>query len=152
MNRKHILVLDDDLNLRRSLEFILEAADFRVTSEGDSRKALEKVLSTRDGSAGSIDLLITDIQMPGLTGLQLIDELRRRAFTMPVLVITGYGDARLREALKTRGCNSCLDKPFDEEKLIEEVFRILPGRAKAAEREPGKTAGLVSPECKEAKS
>ena len=87
--------------------------------------ALEKVTGTRNDKANSIDLLITDIQMPGLTGLQLIDELRRMNFSVPVLVITAYGDSKLREGLMRQGRVYCLDKPFYEEKLIEEVFKIL---------------------------
>ena len=125
MDRKHILLVDDDLNLLHSLEFILEAADFRVTTETNGQKALEKVISTGNDKANSIDLLITDMQMPGLTGLQLIDELRRMNFSIPVLVITAYGDSKMREELTRRGCPYRLDKPFCEEKLIQEVFKIL---------------------------
>ncbi len=125
MDRKHILLVDDDLNLLRSMEFILEAADFRVSTETDGRRALEKLVRCEKEKADPIDLLITDIQMPGLTGLQLIDELRRRNLSLPVLVITGYGDSQLREGLLRRGCPDCLDKPFGEETLVEEVFRIF---------------------------
>jgi DNA-binding response OmpR family regulator len=125
MGRKHILLVDDDLNLLHSLEFILEAADFRVTAETNGQKALEKAIAARNDKISPIDLLITDIQMPGLSGLQLIDELRRMNLSVPVLVITAYGDSKLRESLMRRGIHYCLDKPFHEEKLIEEVFRIL---------------------------
>ncbi len=123
MDRKHIFLVDDDLNLLRSLEFILEAADFRVTTETNGQKALEKIVSTGNGKA--IDLLLTDIQMPGMSGLQLIDELRRRNVSVPILVITAYGDSKVREGLIGRGCVWCLDKPFQEEKLIQVVFKIL---------------------------
>jgi CheY-like chemotaxis protein len=125
MDRKHILLVDDDLNLLRSLEFILEAADFRVTTETNGQKALEKVISTGNGKANSIDLLITDIQMPGMTGVQLIDELKRLNITLPFLVITAYGDQKLKIELARRGCSHCLDKPFNDEKLLQEVFRVL---------------------------
>ena len=158
MDRKHILLVDDDLNLLHSLEFILEAADFRVTTETNGQKALEKVISTGNDKAHSFDLLITDIQMPGLTGLQLIDELRRMNFSLPVLVITAFGDSRLREGLMRRGLLYCLDKPFYEEKLIEEVFKILGKQTEPAgnsfqkkgERE--KTGGTVGPGEKEKES
>ena len=138
MNRKHILLVDDDPNLLRSLEFILEAADFRVTTETDGQKALEKAISAGNAKISPIDLLITDIQIPGLNGLQLIDELRRMNFSMPVLVITGYSDSKLRKELTRRGCPYCLDKPFHEEELIQEVVRILGGNMDLADIYEGK--------------
>ena len=124
MDRKHVLLVDDDLHLLHSLEFILEAADFGVTTETNGEKALEKIIVGGNDKTNPIDLLITDIQMPSLTGLQLIDELRRMNFAIPVLVITAYGDSKLKKELACRGCY-CLDKPFSEEKMIREVFRIL---------------------------
>jgi len=158
MDRKHILLVDDDLNLLRSLEFILEAADFRVTTEANRQKALEKVILAGKDQAKSIDLLITDIQMPGLTGLQLIDELCRLSFSVPVLVITAYGDSKLKKELSRRGGLYCLDKPFYEENLIQEVFRILgknidlAGNNYQGEGEMEKTPGAMLPGGKEIES
>ena len=125
MDRKHILLVDDDLNLLRSLEFILEAADFRVTTATNGQKALEKVISTGNDKANSIDLLITDIQMPGLNGIQLIDELKRLNLSLPFLAITAFGDRKLERELARRGCSHCLGKPFNDEQLLQEVFRIV---------------------------
>lgn len=123
MNRKHILIVDDDLNLLRSMEFILEAADFQVSAGRNGQEALDKIKG--DPTCTPFDLLITDIQMPGLTGAQLIDEMQRMNRSIPILVITAYGDQKLRRELSQRGCQHCLDKPFDEEKLLENVFTIL---------------------------
>ena len=123
MDRKHILVVDDDLNMLRSMEFILEAADFKVTTGRNGREGFEKIISARDHQA--VDLLITDVQMPGWTGVQLIDELKRLNIALPLLVITAYGDQKLKSELARRGCSHCLDKPFNDEKLLQEVFRIL---------------------------
>ena len=158
MDRKHILLVDDDLNLLHSLEFILEAADFRVTTETNGQKALEKAIAAGGDKISPIDLLITDIHMPGLSGLQLIDELRRMNVSIPVLVITAYGDSKLREGLMRRGCPNCLDKPFYEEKLIEEVFRILGrkmdliGNTCQREGEMKRTARAILPGGKEKES
>ena len=123
MDRKHILVVDNDLNMLRSMEFILEAADFKVTTGRNGREGFEKIISARDHQA--VDLLITDVQMPGWTGVQLIDELKRLNIALPLLVITAYGDQKLKRELARRGCSHCLDKPFNDEKLLQEVFRIL---------------------------
>ena len=76
MERKHILVADDERNILHGLEFILEAANYKVTTAADGQEAFEQILAAKE-SYSPIDLLITDIRMPGLTGLQLIDELNR---------------------------------------------------------------------------
>jgi FixJ family two-component response regulator len=124
MNRKHIVLVDDDLNLLRSLEFILEAADFRVTTGRSGKEGLEKILAAQTQPQAP-DLLITDVQMPGLTGVQLIDELRRLNIFIPTLVITAYGDRKLKDELTRRDCTHTLDKPFNEEKLLQNVLTIL---------------------------
>jgi len=121
--RKHILIVDDDPNLLRSMGFILEAADFEVLAGRNGQEALEKIKAA--ASPPSFDLVITDIQMPGLTGLQLIDEVWQINLSIPILVITAYGDQKLRRELSQRGCQHYLDKPFDEETLLEKVFTIL---------------------------
>ncbi|MBP1714136.1 MAG: UspA [Deltaproteobacteria bacterium] len=123
MNKEHILIVEDDLNLLRSIEFILEAAGFEVSTGRNGREALEKI---KLGAYHPFpDLFITDIQMPGLTGVKLIEEVRRMRRSVPVLVITAYGDRKLKRELIQRSCPHCLDKPFDEETLLEKVFAIL---------------------------
>ena len=72
MDQKHILVVDDEQHLLHTLEFLLEAARYKVTTTADSQDALGKVLAAKN-SHRPIDLIITDIRMPGLTRLQLID-------------------------------------------------------------------------------
>jgi len=124
MNRKRILLLDDDLNLLHSLEFILEAADFEVTTGRDGHEGLEKILRAQSLNQ-TPDLLVTDVLMPGLNGLQLIDEIRRLNIRVPVLAITAYGDPKLKRELGYRGCHYYVDKPFNEEKLLQNVFAIL---------------------------
>jgi CheY-like chemotaxis protein len=123
-NCRHILVVDDDLNLLRSMEFILEAADFIVTTGETGQEGLEKIIAAR-GHLTPMDLLITDIQMPGMNGLQLLDELRRLQISIPTLVITAYGDRKLKNELIRRDCTHTLDKPFNEEKLLQNVSTIL---------------------------
>lgn len=123
MNRKHILIVDDDLNLLRSMEFILEAAGFEVSTGRNGQEALEKIKFAV--CHPPLDLLITDIQMPGLTGVQLIAEVQRMNPAIPMLAITACGDRKLRRELTRRGCRHYLDKPFDEEKLLEKVSAIL---------------------------
>ena len=124
MSRKHILVADDEQNTLMTMQFILEVANYRVTTAENGQEALDDILGSRNTDS-PIDLLITDIQMPGLTGLELIDELNRLKMDIPFLAITGYGDCELMTELANRGCERCMDKPIDEEELIESVTALL---------------------------
>ena len=124
MSRKHILVADDEQNTLMTMQFILEVANYRVTTAENGQEALDDILESRNTDS-PIDLLITDIQMPGLTGLELIDELNRLNMRIPFLVITGYGNHELTAELTDRGCHGCLDKPIDEEELVNSVAMLL---------------------------
>lgn len=118
--KKHILVADDEPNMLDSLGFILKAQNYRVTTAGDGQEALGKICDALENHS-PIDLLITDIRLPRLTGLQLIDELNRFKIRMPIFAITGYGDKALVIELMRTGCADYLDKPF---KLKEFVRRV----------------------------
>ncbi|HDH99509.1 MAG TPA: response regulator [Firmicutes bacterium] len=115
----HILVVDDEENMRNALTFLLEAEGYRVTTAESGRRALQKVLEE------PVDLVITDIVMPDMDGLELIDELRRLALEVPVLVITAYGSERMKQELKRRGIAGYLSKPFEGEELLARVAALL---------------------------
>ena len=103
-----------------SLEFILEAANYNVTTAANGQEALEKILASKNGKR-PFDLLNTDIRMPGLTGLQLIDELKRFNMKIPIFVITAHGSKDLVINLMRKGCAEYLDKPFDDEEFVKRV-------------------------------
>jgi CheY-like chemotaxis protein len=124
MDRRHILVADDEQNALLTMQFILEVANYRVSIAENGQEALDKILKARDNGA-PVELLITDIQMPYLTGLELMDELNRLGVRIPVLAITGYGDKELASELTRKGCYECLDKPIDDEELVECVAMLF---------------------------
>ena len=127
MAKEHILVVDDEQNMRNTLTFILETASYQVTTAAEGRAALEGILAARE-SDRPVDLLITDIRLPGLTGLQLIDELNYLKIKIPVLVITAYGDRSLLLELMRTGCADYLDKPFDYKELVRRVGSLMEKR------------------------
>ena len=124
MDKKHLLVVDDDQNLLRSLAFIFRIANYRVTTAANGQEALERIFTT-ETNLPPIDLLITDIRMPGVTGLQLINELKRRDVKIPVVAITAYGTPQLATELRRKGCVDCLDKALDEEALVKRIDMVL---------------------------
>jgi two-component system response regulator FixJ len=122
-------VIDDDDAVRDSLEFLLRAAKIDVRTY-DSATAFLNTVS--DGAFGCI---VTDVRMPGMSGVDLLRQLKARGSTMPVIVITGHGDIQLAvEAMKI-GAADFLEKPFDDETLLASVKSALSRLEKDAQRE-----------------
>jgi two-component system response regulator FixJ len=121
-------VIDDDEGLRDSLTFLLRAAKIDVRSYPTATAFLEAV---PDLAASCI---ITDIRMPGLSGIDLLRRLKELKITAPVIVITGHGDVALAvEAMKI-GATDFLEKPFDDEVLLASVRSALRQQAGEAKR------------------
>ena len=127
MAKEHILVVDDEQNMLNTLAFILETANYQVTTAAAGREALEEILAAQENGR-PVDLLITDIRLPGLTGLQLIDELNYLKIKIPALVITAYRDRSMFLELMRIGCADYLDKPFDYKELVKRVDLLVEKR------------------------
>jgi two-component system, LuxR family, response regulator FixJ len=122
-------VIDDDDAMRDSLEFLLRSAKIDVRTY-DSATAFLSTLP--DGATGCV---VTDVRMPGLSGIDVLRELKARGATMPVIVITGHGDIQLAvEAMKI-GAADFLEKPFDDEVLLASVRAAIDRVQKDTQRE-----------------
>lgn len=131
MSRTRILIVDDEENMLLTVQFILESAGYDVVAARSGEEAL--VLARRGAASGErLDLILTDIQMQGVTGLELIDALRAAGIAAPVLVMTGYGNREAALQVKRRGCAELLEKPFEEEDLLARVRKCC-----GAPRAPG---------------
>lgn len=124
MAGEHILIAEDEKHARLSLALILRQADFRVTVAEDGVEALAKIEAEAGGN-GPVDLLLTDIQMPRMNGLELLDRLRQLGIELPVVGITGFGDKELVIDLLRHGCNEYIDKPFTPEEVVNRVVLVL---------------------------
>ncbi len=114
-----ILVIDDDPNVRRVLEMMLERAGYEVMSAADGCEGM------RLFHEHVFDLVITDVIMPRQEGLETISELRRQKRRVPVVAITGYIGKPYLEAAAQLGACEVLFKPFGRRQLIEAVARAL---------------------------
>ena len=122
-------VIDDDDAVRESLEFLLRTAKIDVRTY-DSATAFLNSMSDRGTGC-----VVTDVRMPGVSGVDLLRQLKARGSTMPVIVITGHGDIQLAvEAMKI-GAADFLEKPFDDEVLLASVKSALGQLEKDAHRE-----------------
>jgi two-component system response regulator FixJ len=123
-------VIDDDDAVRDSLEFLLRTAKIEVKTYDSASTFLAAVPSS--SGAGCI---VTDVRMPGLSGVDLLRQLKARGSSMPVIVITGHGDIQLAvEAMKI-GAADFLEKPFDDEALLASVRSALGRLEKDAQRD-----------------
>lgn len=123
-----VLLVDDDRSVRAIVTRFLAKDGVVVITESDGRTALE--IGRRYGRV--IDLLITDVQMPGQDGITLALELRSLIPNLRVLFITGYWSPRL-EVLEQTGMR-CLIEPFTERQLISAVRKLMPPRHLAGQR------------------
>ena len=124
MAYRNILVVDDESNMRNTLAFILEAANYRVTTVENGHHAIQEILQAKDRNK-PIELIITDIMMPDINGLELIDEIKRLNLEIPILVITAYGNKKMINTLKQRSCTDYLAKPFEEDELLNRVAALI---------------------------
>jgi len=125
MPAKTILVVDDEPHMLDTVRFILEAGGYAVLTARSGQEALALLAGLREQGRRA-DLILTDIQMPGPTGLELVERLAAAGEHGPVLVMSGYNDPETARKLRERGCEHFLDKPFEEEDLLREVRELLP--------------------------
>jgi two-component system response regulator FixJ len=112
-------VIDDDEAMRQSLAFLLGTVGMEVQTYESAVAFLEVAPTVKAGC------VITDVRMPGLSGVDLLRQLRERKLGIPVIVITGHGDVALAvEAMKI-GAVDFLEKPFDDETLLVSVRSAL---------------------------
>ena len=123
INRR-IVVAEDEEGIRNILTEALENEGYEVAPASDGSGALNTVNSMYN-EGKHIDLLISDIKMPLMNGLELIENLEKRRIFVPVLVLTGYGDKELLIELLRRGCRDYLDKPFKLSELMKRVETVV---------------------------
>jgi two-component system, LuxR family, response regulator FixJ len=122
-------VIDDDEALRDSLTFLLRTADLEVMSHSTAAAFLESL------PLKGLTCIITDVRMPGLSGIDLLRRVRELGIEVPVIVITGHGDVPLAVEAMRFGAVDFLEKPFDDEILLQSVRAALHQQAGAAKRQ-----------------
>ena len=139
-------VIDDDDALRESLAFLLSTARIAVATYPSAAAFIEAI------PAAELSCVITDVRMPGMSGIDLLKRLQEMKIDVPVIVITGHGDVPLAvEAMKV-GAIDFLEKPFDDEVLLASVRAAIERRGGAIKRDAeraeieSKLAGLSNRE------
>jgi DNA-binding NtrC family response regulator len=116
---RRILVIDDEIDIRESLETLLSQDGYVVELAENAEDGLRKA------EAGNYDLILLDLMMPDRSGMEVLREVRDRDTETPVFMITAYGSVEVAvQALKT-GANDYFSKPWDNEKLLIEIDRMI---------------------------
>ena len=118
-----VYVIDDDDGARHSLEFLLDCAGIRVRSFPSADAFLEAAPPL----AGAC--VVTDVRMPGISGIELVEEMKRRGASAPVIVITGHADVPLAIQAMRAGVADFIEKPFDDEVMLGAIGKALAEQA-----------------------
>ncbi|MFN0171836.1 MAG: response regulator [Bryobacteraceae bacterium] len=122
-----ILVIDDDESLRDTIGLMLDQEGFRSVQAADGREGFEQALKLRP------DLLLVDLRLPGMSGMDICRELRASDFKTPIIVLSALGDEVDKVLLLEIGADDYLVKPFGTRELLARIRAVL-RRASPASR------------------
>jgi FixJ family two-component response regulator len=114
-NNKAVAIVDDDEEVRVALGGLLKSAGLAARAFESAEEFIES------GQQFQVACLITDIRMPGMSGLELQAKLNAEGCSIPIVFITAHGDAKMRMQALRAGAVEFLAKPFDDEALLESV-------------------------------
>lgn len=116
---RHILVVDDEEDFRTVFSSVLSSAGYEITMAKSGEEAIEAIRNR------TFDLVVLDINMPNINGIQVLDWIRKDFPAMKVIIMTGYYDeAHIDESLR-RGADEVFGKPFQVGNVLNSVRRLL---------------------------
>lgn len=119
---RKILIVDDDLALRRTLRGVLEKNGFTVTEAANGKEAIKQV------EAVGPDIVLTDIIMPEQDGMEIIPTLRKTFPGTKIIAMSGGGSLGMNDLLhiaEKLGADACIEKPFTNDTLLSEIQKVL---------------------------
>ncbi|RTL72587.1 MAG: response regulator [Hyphomicrobiales bacterium] len=116
-----ILTVDDSASLRVAIKIALTTAGYAVDEAGDGAEGLQKA------TGGSFDLIITDLNMPVMDGLTMIESMRKvpKLAGVPIIFLTTESDAGMKQRAKSAGATGWVTKPFQPDSLVKIVKKVL---------------------------
>jgi len=119
---RRVLIVDDSVSMRQMVGYTLRQGGYEVIEAEHGGDALNKL------AGATVDLIITDLNMPVMDGITLIQNVRKQPAmkSKPILMLTTEGLATKKEQGKAAGATGWLIKPFDPEKLLQTIAKVLP--------------------------
>lgn len=123
-----ILIVDDEPDMRLAVRNVLKLRGYDISEAGDGPSALEMAKESRP------DLVLLDMRLPGMDGIEVLDGLKKIDDTVPVVMITGYGHIQSAVDVMKLGASEYLQKPFENAQLVETVKRFIQNPQAAASK------------------
>lgn len=121
-----ILLAEDDYEMRRMLALRLRKENYEVIECSDGYQLLDHMGNpVFEGQPDDFDIIISDIRMPGITGIEVLEGIYESEWFTPMILITAFGDNEVHNKAEELGAAAFFDKPFDIEKLLEKIKQIL---------------------------
>ena len=133
---RKVLVVDDDPVVGKSFDRVLSAKGYAVITAGNAQEALNKL------DAEDYDVVFTDIKMPGMSGLEMAEQVRQRRPWLPVVIVTGYGSPGNEARAEAAGVSGFLRKPLSPEMIEGSAAKALSERDATA---PSAAAAATQP-------
>ena len=124
-DKQHIFFVDDEPNIRKAVHKTFERAGYRCTCFDNPAAALKQLRRSK------CHILITDVRMPQMDGLQLLAKTKKIRPSLPVLIITGYGDVPMAVKAMKNGASNFIEKPLDTRSLLAAVETELKPRRRS---------------------
>jgi DNA-binding NtrC family response regulator len=118
--RIKVLIVEDDQPMARMCAKLIQRRGHSALVAGSSLDALSIMRSVHD-----VDVVVSDVQMPEITGIQLLSRLRAIDGTLPIILMTGYGNTLTPNQVAALGATDYITKPFDSETLLDSVERAF---------------------------
>jgi DNA-binding NtrC family response regulator len=113
---KTVLIVDDKNVQLKTLRRALRTRGFMVIEAESGQQALDQL-----DNINTVDIVLTDYAMPGMNGIELLQKIRKICKSLPVILMTAYGDKDLVVEAMHHGCSGFIDKPFDIDELLDIV-------------------------------
>jgi FixJ family two-component response regulator len=114
-----VFVVDDDAAVRDSLSWLIKSVGLKVETFGSAHEFLEKLNPRRQG------VVVLDVRMPGMSGLELQEKLVSDSITLPVIIVTGHGDVPMAVRAVKSGAFDFIEKPFNDQVLLDRIQQAM---------------------------
>jgi len=114
--KKKILIIDDETIITRALSRALEKQNYHIVTAHDGRKGFQAIIHEKP------NLILLDIIMPGLTGIEVLEKMKKENIQIPTILMTAYGDTQTEKKAKELNVSAYLTKPFEN---IEDIVTLV---------------------------
>jgi DNA-binding NtrC family response regulator len=128
MNGKRLMIVEDEQHIQLTLKLYLQSRGFEVQVADNGCRALDLLYGSNADERG-YDLILTDIRMPEMTGVELLEKMRELGVFIPAVVMTGYGDEDSFVRLEKVGCFRIVQKPFTTSKIESVIVDALASKS-----------------------